>query len=174
MLNQLNEREKVFVIGGIVFLLFIGIYLIVQRGYQIRSELSDLVVETASQGQDLDRIISDYNYYRALKSGGQDEDVSEMYSKLDQILLRYGLKDKVSSMKDTSNTIRKEYTQVTIDVTLRSVPLTDIIRLIYDIEKNKQINAKVDYLDYRKPFQDKEVYDVSMKISTFKKIGKGG
>lgn len=174
MFSQLNERERVFVFAGILVILIMAIYLIVQKGFQLRQELTDAVNESASNATQLDRIINDYNYYRALKTGGKDEDVSEMYSKLDQIMLRYNLKDKVSTMKDTSQTIRKEYNQITIDVSFRSVPLHDVIKLIYDIEKNKQINAKVEYFDFGKPFQDKNVYDINMKISSFKKVGKGG
>jgi general secretion pathway protein M len=174
MFNQLNERERVIVFAGILVILIMAFYLIVQKGYQLRKDLTESVNESAIQSTQLDRVINDYNYFRALKTGGKDEDVSEMYSKLDQILIQYGLKEKVSTMKDSSNTIRKEYSQITIDVSFRSVSLNDIIKLIYDIEKNKQINAKVDYLDFRKPFQDKEVYDINMKISSFKKIGKGG
>lgn len=174
MFSQLNERERVIVFAGILVILIMAFYLIVQKGYQLRKELTESVNESALQSNQLDRVINDYNYFRALKTGGKDEDISEMYSKLDQILIRYNLKEKVSTMKDSSNTIRKEYSQITIDVSFRSVSLNDIIKLVYDIEKNKQINAKVDYLDFRKPFQDKEVYDINMKISSFKKIGRGG
>ncbi|MCG9874231.1 MAG: hypothetical protein MH321_05520 [Leptospiraceae bacterium] len=174
MFSQLNERERVFVFAGLLVILCMGFYLLIQKAFDLRSSLSEQVNETISQSTQLDRVIVDYEYYKGLKTGGQDEDVSQMYSKLDQIMVRYNLKEKVSTQKDSTNTIRKDYNQITIDVSFRSVILNDIIKLIYDIEKNKQINAKVDYLDFRKPFQDKEVYDVNLKISSFKRIGKGG
>jgi general secretion pathway protein M len=174
MLNQLNERERVFVFAGILIILLMTMYLIISKAFDMRKGLSEQVNETIAQSTQLDRIIVDFNYFKGLKTGGQDEDVSQMYSKLDQIMIRYNLKEKVSTMKDSTNTIRKDYNQITIDVSFRSVFLNDIIKLIYDIEKNKQINAKVDYLDFRKPFQDKEAYDVNLKISSFKRIGKGG
>ncbi|WCL47942.1 hypothetical protein [Leptospira sp. GIMC2001] len=173
MFNQLNERERVFVFAGILLIVVMSLFLVFNKAFELRRELSETVNETMSQATQLDRIINDYKYYQSLETGGQDEDVNQMYSKLDQILIRYNLKEKVSTMKDSSNTIRKEYSQITIDVSFRSVILNDIIKLVYDIEKNKQINAKVDYLDFRKPFQDKEVYDINMKISSFKKLGKG-
>ncbi|NCN09163.1 MAG: hypothetical protein GW938_04905 [Leptospira sp.] len=174
MFSQLNERERVFVFAGLLVIFCMGFYLLIQKAFDLRSSLSERVNETVSQSTQLDRVIVDYNYYKGLKTGGQDEDVSQMYSKLDQIMIRYNLKEKVSTQKDSTNTIRKDYNQITIDVSFRSVILNDIIKLIYDIEKNKQINAKVDYLDFRKPFQDKDVYDVNLKISSFKRIGKGG
>ncbi|MCC5815663.1 MAG: hypothetical protein JJT78_12980 [Leptospira sp.] len=169
MFSQLNERERVFVFAGILLIAVMGIFIIIRKVTEIRKELSESVNESATQATQLDRVINDFNYYRALKTGGRDEDVSEMYSKLDQILIRYGLKEKVSTMKDTSTNIRKDYIQITIDVSFRSVPLNDIIKLVYDIEKNKQINAKVNYLDFGKPFQDKDVFDINLKISSFKK-----
>lgn len=174
MFSQLNERERIFVFAGILVIIVMSLYLVFQKSYQMRKELSEEVHESSIQATQLDRIINDYNYYRALKTGGKDEDVSEMYSKLDQIMIRYGLKEKVSTMKDSAQTIRKEYNQITIDVSFRSVVLNDVIKMVYDIEKNKQINAKVEYFDFGKPFQDKNVYDVNLKISSFKKVNKGG
>jgi general secretion pathway protein M len=174
MFNQLNERERIFVFGGALLIIGMLVYLIVNGLYSLRKELSDAVGESVSQATQLDMIVNDYNFYRSLETGGQDEDVSQMYSKLDQILIRYGLKEKVLTMKDNQSSVLKEYLQINIEVSFRSVLLNDVIKLIYDIEKNKQINAKVESFNFRKPFQDKDYYDVNLKISSYKKVGKGG
>jgi hypothetical protein len=47
-----------------------------------------------------------------------------------------------------------------------------IFKLIYDVEMNKQINSKIDYISFRKPIAGKEVYDVNLKLSSYSKIGK--
>ncbi len=169
MLDQLTEREKLILLLGIVVITVMGLFLIVRSVYNFRKELTETVNETASQSTQLDRIIADYNYYKALKSGGADEDISQMYSKLDQIMIRYNLKDRVSTMKDTSANIERNYIKLSIEISFRSVQLYDVIKFIYDIEKNKQINGKIDYFDMGKPFQDKELYDVNLRISSFKK-----
>ncbi len=88
-------------------------------------------------------------------------------------MVRYNLKDKVQTMKDTTTVIRKDYNKIQIDVSFRSVLLQDVIKFIYDIEKNKQVQAKVDYLTFRKPFAEKEIYDVNLKVSSYSRITKG-
>jgi len=87
-------------------------------------------------------------------------------------MMRYSLKDRVQTMKDTNSQILKNYNRTTIDITFRSVPLQDVLKLIYDIEMNKQINSKIDYISFRKPIAGKEVYDVNLKLSSYSKLGK--
>lgn len=169
MLNQLSERERLFLLVAVALIIIMIFYLIGRKIFQIRRDLSEEVYETQTQSTQLDRIISDYNYFRSLKTGDSDEDISQMYSKLDQIMIRYNLKDKISTMKDSTTNIEKNYIKISIEISLRSVPLVDVIRLIYDIEKNKQMNGKIDYLDFGKPFQEKEVYDVNLRISSFRR-----
>ncbi len=171
MLNKLDERERLFVIGGIILVIVILLFSVVRKLAEFRSDLSEKIAESRGSSVQLDKLIRDYNYYRSLKSG-PEEDVSQIYSKLDQILVRYSLKDKVSTMRDSNTVILKQYNKITIDISLRSVPLNDVIKLIYDIEVNKQINSKVDYINFRKPFAGKEVYDVNLKLSSYSKLGK--
>jgi DNA modification methylase len=48
----------------------------------------------------------------------------------------------------------------------------DVFKLIYDIEKNKQLQGKVDFLNFRKPFAEKEIYDVNLKVSYYNRLQK--
>jgi general secretion pathway protein M len=171
MLSKLDDRERLLIFGGIGVLLFLLFLNIVTNLYNYRVELSQQVIETRSNFTALDKAVQDYNYYRSLKSG-DEEKISDIYSKLDQIMLRYSLKDRVQTMKDTNSMILKNYNRTTIDITFRSVPLQDILKLIYDIEMNKQINSKIDYISFRKPIAGKEVYDVNLKLSSYSKLGK--
>lgn len=173
MFDRLTDRERVMVAGAIFLVSLLGLYTILTLLVDFRNSLSEEIFETRSQATQLDRVIREYNYLKGLQSGGSEEDVSVMYSKLDQILVRYALKEKVQNQKDSTTVIRKDYNKITIDVSFRSVLLQDIIKLIYDIEKNKQMQAKVDLLTFRKPFAEKEVYDVTIKISSYSRLTKG-
>lgn len=173
MFDRLTDRERLMVAGAILLVTLLGIYTILSLLIDFRNSLTDEIFETRSEATQLDRVIREYNYLKSLQTGGSEEDVSVMYSKLDQILVRYNLKEKVQNQRDSSTIIRKDYNKITIDVSFRSVLLQDIIKLIYDIEKNKQMQAKVDLLTFRKPFAEKEVYDVTIKISSYSRLTKG-
>jgi general secretion pathway protein M len=168
--DKLTDREKLIVASAIGLLVFMFFYLILNKMFNLRKNLTEQLNETNSQFTQMDRVIKDYNYYRNLKSSNSDDDISQLYSKLDVVLLRHNLKDKVATMKDSSTIIRKEYNKQTIDISFRSVSLNDIIKMTYDIEKNKEISGKVDYLSFRKPFQEKEVYDINLKFSSYNRI----
>lgn len=171
MLNKLDDRERLILFGGVGVLFFLLILNLINSLYQYRMDLSQQVIDTRSNFSALEKAIQEYNYYRSLKSG-DEEKISDIYAKLDQIMIRYSLKDRVQTMKDTNSMILKNYNRTSIDITFRSVPLQDVIKLIYDIEINKQINSKIDYISFRKPIAGKEVYDINLKLSSYSKIGK--
>lgn len=172
MLDRLTGRERRLILGLGIFVIFLGFLAIIQVAITYKNEVTDEIYQSRSDINTLEKLVREYQYYQTLQIGGSEEDVSQMYSKLDQIMIRYGLKEKVLSMKDSATVIRKDYNKLTIDVSFRSVNLQDIFKLIYDIEKNNQIQGKVDYLTFRKPFIEKEVYDVNIKISSYNRISK--
>ncbi len=171
MLSKLDEREKLFVIGGVLVVFIVLFSLTVSKILEQRNNLSESLAEARGNFARLDKAIQDYNYYRSLKSG-DEIDVTSIYAKLDQILIRYGLKDRVLTQKDSSTVIKKEYNKITIDISLRSVKLPDVFKMIYDIEVMKQINSKVDYINFIKPLPGKEEYDVNIRFSSFTKVKK--
>jgi len=171
MLNKLDDREKLFVIGGVIVFFLVLFSLTVSKVVERRTGLSDSLLEARGNFARLDKAIQDYNYYRSLKSG-DEIDVTSIYAKLDQILIRYGLKERVNTQKDSSTIIKKEYNKITIDISLRSVKLADVFKMIYDIEVMKQINSKVDYMNFIKPLPGKEEYDVNIRFSSFTKVKK--
>jgi general secretion pathway protein M len=167
MLNKLNEREKLALLGFIVFIIFITVGYIVFKIYSIRVELTDSIQQARTDLTEIDSIISKHNYYRNIKST-QALDVSTIYSKLDVILIRYGLKGDRTTLNDFPETvIQKEYSKLTFEIKMRSVKLTDVFKMIYDIEVNKEIDCKVDSLSFYKPLPGKEEYDVVFKISSY-------
>ncbi|MBM9498879.1 hypothetical protein JWG44_01240 [Leptospira sp. 201903071] len=171
MLEKLEPRERLIVLVGIGAILLLIVFLAVQKIVNIRQGLTERVQDSRTAPVKLDKIIQEYNDFRSLDSSGGDSDVSAIYAKLDEIFLKYGLKEKISTMKDSYAIEDKKYKRTTIDINFRSVTLDNIFRFVYDIEKNKMINARVEYLNFRKPFQGKEVYDVNLKLSSYSREG---
>ncbi|MCB1192078.1 MAG: hypothetical protein H7A23_06405 [Leptospiraceae bacterium] len=170
-LSKLNERERVVVFGGGTFLIVFFLFSVVYKVSNIRSNLTDEVMETREQFSQLDRLLKDYNYYKSIKSG-EEEEISNLYKKLDIILIRHELKDKVANIKDSTNAIQKEYNKLTIEVTLNSVPLPSVMKMIYDIEVGKQMNGRVEHFSFKRPLAGKELFDVTIRLSSYSRIKK--
>lgn len=169
MWNKLEEREKLVLLAGAGLLIILLLGNLLMKIYEYRTELSEQVVETRSGFTQLDKYIKDYAYYKSLKSGDGD-DANTIYKKLDPIMMRYNIKDKVFTQRDSSNVILKNYNKVTIELSFKSVILNDVFKMIYDIEINKQINCKVEHMNFRKPLAGKEVYDVNLRLASYSKI----
>ncbi|MDX1959019.1 MAG: hypothetical protein SFU98_10630 [Leptospiraceae bacterium] len=164
MLEKLDERERLAVIGLIAVVVFLTLVYLIKSAYEERQELSEKVNETRSGFTTMDKSIKDYNYYRSLKSG-EEEKVTDTLAKLEDLMKKYSFTNY--NMNNSTNTVLKEYNKTIVDVTLRSVPLQDVFKMIYDIEMNKQINCKVDSLSFRKTMQGKELYEVSIKFASY-------
>lgn len=169
--EKLGDREKATVIGGLALVLLIAVFAVSNRVIVYRNSLADRVVETRNQFVELDKLAKEYNYYRSLKTG-QQESSNELISKVEQLLVKHALKESVSTMRDSTTVILKRYNKITIDISFRSVHLKDIFKMIYDIEVNKAVNTRVEYLNFRKPLAGKEIYDVNLKLSSYSKMGK--
>ncbi len=170
MLNKLDERERVFVIGFVLILIFLLFILVFLRIKQFREELSNEVEELQSSFPEMDKAIQDYNFYRSIKAG-DEEKISDIFGKLDQIMVRYGLKEKIYNQRDYVNVVEKNYNRTTIEFNFKSVTLQDVFKMIYDIEFNKQVSGKVTYLNFRKvPIAGKELYDVNLRVSSYSRL----
>ncbi|EMY79093.1 hypothetical protein LEP1GSC060_1023 [Leptospira weilii serovar Ranarum str. ICFT] len=170
MLDKLEPRERLIVLGGIGAILLLIVFMTIRKVVTLRQSLTESVQDSRTAPVKLDKIIQEFNDFRSLDSSGGETDVSGVYAKLDEIIVRHGLKEKISTMKDFNSVEEKKYNRITIDINFRSATLDNVFRLIYDIEKNKMINARVEYLNFKKPFQGKEVYDVNLKLSTYSRV----
>lgn len=173
-LDRLTNRERILVVSGIGLIIFLIILLLVKSLLNFRNNLTEKLLESRSGFSQMDKIIKDYNYFRNLRQSPGESDVSAIYAKLDAIMVRYNIKEKVSTQKDSTTIVKKDYNKISIDISFRSVALQDVLKMIYDIEKNKEINGKIDYLNFKKPFSDKETYDVNLKFSSYSRISQRG
>lgn len=171
MLDKFDERERLFILVGLGVFIFTLLYVALIRIYKYRQTLSDKVAKSRSQYIQLDKNLKDYTYYSSLKTG-RSEQATQIVAKLEQLLTRHSLKDRVSNMRDSKTLILKRYNKITIDINFRSVHLENVFKMIYDIEVNKHVNSRVEYLNLRKPYAEKETYDVNLKLSSYSKAGK--
>jgi general secretion pathway protein M len=169
MLSKLDDKERLLVIGFVLTLILLLILHILFKVIDYRNDLTERVNESRSGFNAMDKAIQDYNFYRSLKSG-EDEKISDTFAKLDQILVRYSLKEKVYNQRDFTNIVEKQYNRTSIEFTFKSVVLQDVMKMIYDIEVNKQVSGKVTNFTFRKTMAGKELYDVTLRVSSYSKI----
>ena len=171
-MQNITQREKIFIIAGIATIVVLLLFIALRGVVSWRGELSASANDSRSQISEIDKLAADYVYYKSLQSGSLDQTANTIYTSLDPVLVRHGLKQSVSSMKDTENVILRKYNKITIDIAFKSVDLQSVMRMIYDIEMNHQVHARVEYFKFRKPFAGKSVYDVNIKLASYSMVKK--
>lgn len=177
MWQKLEPRERVLllILIGLIFAILSG--MAIYKVYQLRHDLSETVNDTPGLAVKLDKIISEYLYFKGLgdKTAGGETDQSLFSAKLERIFADNGVKDRISTMRPVPvKTVDKKgkYQVIVFDVNFRGVPLDTIMAVLYDIDKGNKVNARVEYFQTNKPYQDKNTYDVNMKIAAYSATGK--
>lgn len=168
MFNQLQPRERLLIfvlIGLIAFGIF---YYAGKKIMHLRARLSEQVVETRNASTELAKKIREYQYLQSLDTTENTTNATIMVKKMEDLVAKYGLEQQIQNMDaPTSTTTPEKYTRNTMSINFSSVHLEEVFRLIYDIEKNKEINGKIELLEFRKPFAGKEIFDAKMELSSY-------
>ncbi|TGJ99091.1 hypothetical protein EHO59_14515 [Leptospira semungkisensis] len=175
MWQKLEPRERLLILVAAGVLSFALIFLAIRKVYKMRSELGERVNDTPGMIVKLDKIISEYLYFHSLENVNSGErDQSEFSAKLERIFMEHGIKDRISTMRPVpAKQIDKgKYQVIVFDVNFRGVPLETMLAVVYDIDKGNKVNARVEYFQTNKPYQDRNTYDISMKIAAYSVVGK--
>ena len=168
MLSKLSARERLFVLYGSFLVLFLFIAVGLKKIINLKTQYSSLLSLNQESLREIDDLIDSYRVYKNSDGIGKT-DVSQIYARLDELFVKYELKSNVSNLKDTTTTSFKIYDKFAVSVDLKSVYLDDVFKLIYDIEKNKYIQGKVEYLSFQKPFASRDVYDIRLTLAVYSK-----
>lgn len=94
MFDKLEPRERLLVLGGIGLILLLIVFFAIRKVVTLRQGLTERVQDSRTAPVKLDKIIQEFNEFRSLDSSGGETDVSAVYAKLDEIFVRYSLKEK--------------------------------------------------------------------------------
>ncbi|EIE01590.1 hypothetical protein [Leptospira licerasiae] len=170
MWQKLQPREKLLLLIAAGLILVLLVFLVVRKIYRLRTDLSETVNNTPGLAAQLDKTISDYLFFRSLENSNTGEnDQSAFAAKLERIFSDNGVKDRISTMRPIPAKLidKNKYQVIVFEVNLRGVPLENVMSVLYDIDKGNKVNARVEYFQTNKPYQDKNTYDVNMKIAAY-------
>ena len=153
MLDKLNDRERLMVIvaGGGLFLFLIGygLFFVVKQRASLRTEV-------AQERQNLQRMQEMSLLIRGLPSGQKVPDEDQLMAQMRQVVAN-------QNMETSSSTHRKGDQVVTVSVNFNNVALPNLLQLLYDIEINGAVPARVSELHVSRVYE-KERYDVRLTV----------
>ncbi|RME91099.1 MAG: hypothetical protein D6767_05765 [Candidatus Hydrogenedentota bacterium] len=165
---NLTEREKKLVYLAGSFLLFLLLFL---SWHGLQNNMQKL--KTNQRKVDLERqkllkIFNEYNELRQFQNAPQsDED--EIVPYMETKLQAYNLRDKTKSMMPAKTPVGKKYIKFSVNIRLEKVAAEPVLRMLREIEQDKSKAYRVDSFLSRKVFKSVGLYNISLKISGFKK-----
>lgn len=173
----LESREQIFALVGVgVFFLFlIGLPLSIAS-----SKLSGLE-DQLEQGREKERqIVHKLDGYRELQgqlktletriSGGFDPTIT---TTMEQLADKSGIKERIENIKEKATTPSELYDEVSADVRLNKVTVPQLVDYLYNIENNPKLFLRIQQIQIKRRYDNKQLLDVSFQVSTYKLQGSG-
>ena len=146
----------VIVAGGGLFLFLIGygLFFVVKQRASLRTEV-------AQERQNLQRMQEMSLLIRGLPSGQKVPDEDQLMAQMRQVVANQNL--ETSSSTHRSQTVERGEQVITVSVNFNNVALPNLLQLLYDIEINGAVPARVSELQVNRVYE-KERYDVRLTV----------
>ena len=174
----LEGREQIFALvgAGLVVLILIGLPISLASG-----KLSSLE-DQLEQGREKERqIVHKLDGYKQLQGqlksleakigGGFDPTLT---TTMEQLAEKAGIKERIENIKERAPTPSEMYDEVAADVRLTRITVPQLIDYLYSIENDPSHFLRIRQIQIKRRYDNKQLMDVSFKVSTYKLQGAGG
>lgn len=165
-----REQTIALVLAGILLFLVVVLPVALASG-RIRS-LEKEEFEGKRQMREVMRAIENYENKRAelsqvqkQLSGGFDASLS---STIESIADANGIKDRIDSLKEKSVAPSDIFEEMSVDVKLKRVSLSQLVGFLHAIENNPDKSLHLKQLSLKSRFDNKQEMDASFTVSTYK------
>ncbi len=173
ILARLNQREKMAIGAGIGF---IGIFVLVQflifPFIDTRERLERSLAVHTRNYEDIQQLRVQYLEIkdRAAQSKIRFERRRRgftLFSFLEELAAQVGIKDRITSMKPTSNKLKdSSYTQSLVDMKLNGISMEQMTQFIYRIETSQNM-IHIKRLSLNKKEDDRGLLNVILQVETY-------
>jgi len=164
VLDRLNDREKLFVIGGGAFLVLAAIYFGSQFLMTQRLGLSGGADQVRSDLSRLHRLKEDL---ALLPVAREIPDINNLKATVYNRLEKSGLQGDI---RERTEKVSRKEEKLVIDLNMKGVSLKNLIDFIYDIEMSQSIPLSVGKMQLRRPLPEREIYDVNLSLTVSRPI----
>jgi hypothetical protein len=172
---KLNKREKYYVAAAMGFIiLFALMQLIVFPLLEKRTRLKRTVEANANRIQQLHTLKTEYNLLREQATRAQQrlskrEAGFSLFSFLDGLVGKNGLKDKINYMKPSSSDGPNSQLKIsTVEMKLQAITLEQLTQYLYDVE-NSMKSALIKRISISETSKQEGLLDIVLQVETLEK-----
>lgn len=173
ILARLNQREKMAIGVGIGFIgIFVLVKYLIFPFIDTRERLERSLAVHTRNYQEIQQLR--VNYLEIKDRAAQSKIRFErrrrgftLFSFLEELAAQVGIKDRITSMKPTSNKLKDSpYTQSLVDMKLNGISMEQMTRFIYRIETSQNM-IHIKRLSLNKKEDDRGLLNVILQVETF-------
>ncbi|MCB1148235.1 MAG: hypothetical protein KDK41_08485 [Leptospiraceae bacterium] len=166
---NLNQREKLFIIGGAVILIMMLAFL---SGRYLLRQFSSLEEESISVEESLNQIRTAGIEYRLLqnyRAGGTSSAMENMVPFLENLINSAGIRDRLAGMSPRDTDIEKQYVKRSVFLTFRDIGSRELLELLKQIETNTSALYQVESFSVRPVIKKPGIFNASLTVAAFQK-----
>lgn len=158
------------VIGGVLLLIFLPVTI-------ASGTLHSLEKQIATNEEELKKIVREVDQFNRVQAElkGLEESLargfdSTIATTLETLAERSGIKKHLDSLKEKPTQPSETFEQSAVDVRMKQVSLTELIDFLHAIENNPEKMLRLDQLEVKPRFSNKQEFDASFTVSTYKPV----
>lgn len=174
----LNPREQLFVLVGlgVLVLLIFGLPLGLASGKL--GSLEEQILEGREKQREIIRKIDQYKTssqkLKELESSiakGFDATITTTMATLAE---KSGIKDRIQNIRDKGATSAELYDKISVEVKITKVTIPQLIDYLYQMEQHPELFLRIDQIQIKRRFDNKQLMDVNLEVSTYRLQQVGG
>ena len=174
MINNLSQREKIFLLSGAAAIILLVLWLGIISPY--REAVAAAETRIAARERQLEEVRMLQREYRRLQ---QELTVAErrlvtsargfsLFSFIEDVTLRTGVRDHLVSMRPQSPQTQGEFREESVEIRLERIRLDQFVRLLHALD-SADIHLNTKNLRLRTRFDDRKQLDAVLIVSFMQK-----
>lgn len=159
MLEKMNPRERLMVLGLAGLLGFVALLFLALKIQEQRQSIRESVNTAAANVQRIKRLRDAIN---AMPSSAPLPDENQFLTQTTALLDRLKLSPQnIRSHKDSPS---RDQEQIAVELTFAGIALKDALAFLHAVEFGREVPARVGNLEFRKPLPNREIYDMRIQL----------
>ena len=168
----LQPRQQMFALGGVAFVLLLVIGFPLSLASGKLGGLEDEIQNGRETEREIMRALERYQSTQEKWKGVQDQ-MSKGFdpnitTTMATIAEKMGIKNRIDNIQDRGSTPSELYDEVSVEVRLSQLALSQVVEYLYNVEHNPTSLMKIKEVRIKRRYDNKQLLDVSLLASTYK------
>jgi hypothetical protein len=174
----LAPRQQIFAGVGVGLVLLLMIVIPISCA---ASKLGKLQTQITGHEKSVRQVIEKITEYKnaqarvgAVEGTIKPRSEVQLTTRLESIATKSGIGANIDSLKEKPGTPGEDFEELVVDVRMSKLSLSQVIEFLYGVESQKDLTLRINRMQMRPRYDNRQMFDVSFEVSTLVAAGAGG